>query len=540
MTEAVLWPLRWQWERKVDNMRVVTAAEMRQIDGTAMEKYGIPGIVLMENAGLRVVEVVEGILQSLKGKVFTILVGKGNNGGDGLVVARHLLNRGGRVKVLLLADPKDFQGDAKTNLNIWQQLGQPVYQVNQVNGINILKVALLNTDMIIDALFGTGFRGPVLEKMARVIELVNASKIPVVSVDIPSGLEADSGQVSGPCIRAQHTVTFGLPKLGLLLQPGSNLVGQLHIVDISLPLSLLENPEIPRQLITGELVASWFKPRPRDSHKGTYGRVLVVAGSRGMVGAARMCTQAVLRAGAGLVTLAVPASQQPVAAASLDEAMTLGLPETEAGTLAEAALEPVLAACAKADILVLGPGLSNQPETVQFVRQLLPQLTLPTVLDADGLNALVGNTEILEDCQAPLLITPHPGEMGRLLELSIAEVQENRIDLVRGVARKWNLVAILKGSGTVIGTPMGGLYLNTTGNPGMATGGSGDVLTGVLAGLLAQGFSMEQAAAAGTYLHGLAGDMAAEELGEISLLAGDLIKFLPSALQSVQDKACGH
>lgn len=515
-------------------MRVVTAAEMRQIDQTAMELYGIPGVVLMENAGLRVVEVIEEILQGIKGKVFTILVGKGNNGGDGLVVARHLLNREGRVKVLLLADPKEFQGDAKVNLNIWQQMGQPVYQVNQVNGINILKVALLNTDMLIDALYGTGFHGTVNEKLGRVIELVNASPVPVVAVDIPSGLAADGEPTSGPCIRADHTVTFGLPKLGLLVEPGATLAGKIHIADISLPRDLTESSTIPRQLITSAMVASWFKPRQRDTHKGTYGRVLVVAGSRGMIGAARLCTRAVLRSGAGLVTLVVPQSSQPLAATTIEEAMTKGLPETEAGTFATTALEPLLEACKTADVLVLGPGITTHPETVQFVRALLPRLTIPAVVDADALNALAGATEILLQVQVPLVITPHPGEMARLLGLSITEVQASRIDLTRAGAVKWKVMCILKGSRTIISTPEGGIYINPTGNSGMATGGSGDVLTGIIAGLMAQGVTPEQAAAAGTYLHGLAGDLAVTELGEISLLAGDILEFLPAAFKGIK------
>ncbi|WP_333870978.1 NAD(P)H-hydrate dehydratase [Desulforamulus putei] len=517
-------------------MRIATAAEMKQIDRRAMEQYGIPGVVLMENAGLRVVEVIQDILKEIKGKVFTILVGKGNNGGDGLVVARHLHNRGGQVKVLMLADPEEFQGDARVNLNIWQKMEQPVYQVNQVNGINIVKVALLNTDLIVDALYGTGFRGSVNEKTGRVIELINASPLPVVAVDIPSGLEADTGRANGPCIRADHTVTFGLPKIGLVVEPGAGYAGKLHVVDISLPRTLTESKEIPRQLLTGDMIASWFKPRQSDAHKGSYGRVLVLAGSRGMTGAARMAAKAALRAGAGLVTLALPESSQPEAAAAIDEAMTRGLPETTEGTLAAAALEPVLAACRSADVLVTGPGIGTHPETVELIRALLPRLTIPVVIDADALNALAGATDLLAKLTVPAILTPHPGEMGRLLDLTVAEVQENRLDLARAAAQRWNLVTVLKGARTVIGTPDGSLYINPTGNPGMATAGSGDVLAGLIAGLLAQGFSPERAAAAGVYLHGAAGDLAAGRLGQLSTMAGDILEFLPEAMQSALNK----
>ncbi|AEF93381.1 YjeF-related protein [Desulfotomaculum nigrificans CO-1-SRB] len=516
-------------------MRVVTAAEMRQIDQTAIKQHGIPGIVLMENAGLRVVEVIEGILGDVRDQVFSIIVGKGNNGGDGLVVARHLLNRGAQVKVLLMADPADFQGDARVNLNIWQNMGQPVYQVNQVNGINIIKVALLNTSMVIDALYGTGFHGVVNEKVGRIIELINDSHIPVVAVDIPSGLEADTGQVNGPCIKADHTVTFGLPKIGLVVEPGASYTGQLHIVDISLPRALTEAGHLQKYLLTGETVARWLPPRQSTGHKGTYGRVLVVAGSRGMVGAARLTTRGTLRAGAGLVTLALPAGLQPVAAASLDEAMSLALPETPEGTLAIGAAGVILETCRQVDVLALGPGLSTHPETAAMVKSLLPELEVPTVLDADALNALVGDVDMLGEAKAPLIITPHPGEMARLLDLQVAEVQENRIDLALAAARKWRVVVVLKGARTIVASPNGNIYINPTGNPGMATGGSGDALTGIIAGLLGQGLNPEQAAAAGVYLHGRAGDLAAEQLGQVSLLAGDIISFLPDVFKELEN-----
>ncbi|SHK68180.1 bifunctional ADP-dependent NAD(P)H-hydrate dehydratase/NAD(P)H-hydrate epimerase [Desulforamulus aeronauticus] len=515
-------------------MRVVTAAEMKQIDLQAIEKYGIPGIVLMENAGWRVVEIIEGIISEVKDKIVTILVGKGNNGGDGLVVARHLLNRGVQVKVLLLADPEEFQGDARINLHIWQKLGQPFYQVNQVNGINIVKVALLNTHLVVDALYGTGFRGTVNERVGRVIELINASNLPVVAVDIPSGLEADTGQINGPCIKATQTVTFGLPKLGLVVEPGASYAGKLHVADISLPRVLIENKDIPRQLLTRELVSSWFKPRLTTGHKGTYGHVLVVAGSRGMVGAARMTAKGALRSGAGLVTLALPGNCQPMVAAALDEAMTIGLPETAEGTLAGSALEEILQACKRADVLAIGPGLTTQPETVELVKTLLPALDIPVVIDADALNALQGATDILSCLTVPAVITPHPGEMARLLDRPLTEVQNDRLNVVCKAAKEWQVVTILKGARTVIAVPGGKLYINPTGNPGMASGGSGDVLTGVVAGLMAQGLTPEQSAAAATFLHGLAGDLAAERLGQRSALAGDLLTHLPTAIQELK------
>lgn len=528
-------PLLLLWERK-DNMRVVTAEEMKQIDLSATEQYGIPGLVLMENAGLGVVKVIEQKYQDLRGKVFSIIVGKGNNGGDGLVVARHLLNRGGQVKVLLMAEPIEFKGDAKVNLSIWQKMGQPVYQLNQVSGMNILKLALLSTDVIIDALYGTGFYGEVNEKAASVIELINSSNRPIISVDLPSGLEADTGKNSGICVKANHTVTFGLPKIGLVVEPGASFVGEIHIVDISLPRVLTETSAPVRQLLTKETVVRWLTPRTPEGHKGTYGRVLVVAGSRGMVGAAKLAARGALKAGAGLVTLAVPRSVQPVVAAGLDEAMTKGLPETAEGTLALDALEMILESCQGVDVLAIGPGITTQPETVELIRALIPRLTIPTVIDADALNALVSTTDVLGNATIPLIITPHPGEMARLLNLSVAEVQDNRLNSTIVTATEWNLVVLLKGARTVIASPAGNTYINPTGNPGMATGGSGDVLTGIIAGLLGQGLLPERATAAGAYLHGRAGDLAASQLGLHSTLAGDLLMFLPEAFKELAEE----
>ncbi|AEG59048.1 bifunctional ADP-dependent NAD(P)H-hydrate dehydratase/NAD(P)H-hydrate epimerase [Desulforamulus ruminis] len=516
-------------------MRVVTAAEMKKIDQLAVEQYGIPGIILMENAGLRAVEVIESLAGPIQGKTFTILVGKGNNGGDGLVVARHLHNKGARVKLLLAVKPDDLQGDARINLNIWQKMSQPVFQINQTNGINVLKMALLNTHMVVDALFGTGFRGRVNDKLGQVMNMVNASPAPVISIDIPSGLEADTGRSHGPCIRAAHTVTFGLPKVGLVLEPGATYAGTLHIVDISLPKVLTESSEIYRQLLTAEGVAAWFAPRKPDSHKGIYGRVLVVAGCRGMVGAARLASMGALRAGAGLVTLALPGSLQPVAASQMDEVMTLGLPETGEGSLAGAALDLILERCQQADALVLGPGIGTEPETRQWVQELLPQLALPSVIDADGLNALAGAAELWKQAKAPMIITPHPGELSRLLNTPVQEIQKDRIETARDAAHQWKLVTVLKGAGTVIATPDGDVYINPTGNPGMATGGSGDILAGMTASLLAQGFQPERAAAAAVYLHGLAGDLAARELGQAGMIAGDILRYVPAAFKSMEE-----
>jgi len=514
-------------------MRVVTAAQMRALDRAAMEEYGIPGLVLMENAGLAVVRVIREMLGGLRDRRVAVFAGKGNNGGDGLVAARHLFNAGAEVKLLLLARPEEMTGDAGVNLAIWKKMGQPVYTVSDREDLNAVRLFLVGADLVVDAIFGTGFRGAAREPAAGVIETINAGGRPVVSVDVPSGLEADTGQVHGPCVRAARTVTFALPKLGLVQEPGRSHAGVLHVADISIPAFLLEPGTPGRYLITADMVRGWLPVRPAWVHKGDCGRVLVVAGSRGMAGAACLAALGAARAGAGLTTLAVPAGIQDVVAGKLMEIITAGLPQTAEGSLSREARREIMLRLEGADALALGPGLSRHLETVALVRELLPNLRLPCVLDADGLNSLAGDTALLGRVRAPLVLTPHPGEMARLLGRTTAEIQSARVKTAEEAAAAWGKVVLLKGASTVIASPDGNTYINSTGNPGMATGGSGDVLTGVIAALLAAGVDAARAAAAGAYLHGLAGDLAAREKGVYGLLAGDILARLPEALARV-------
>lgn len=508
-------------------MRVVTAAEMGNIDKLAVEKYGIPSIVLMENAGIKVVEAVcRQLGGNVRGKAVTIFVGKGNNGGDGLVAARHLLNMGADVRVLMVADPAELKGDALTNLTIWQNLGQRVYPVHQPNGINLVKVSLLSTDLIIDAIFGTGFKGTVGEKFARIIELINNSGLPVVAVDIPSGLGADTGIAHGSVVKATTTVTFGLPKLGLVMEGGAAVSGDLHVVDIGLPRQLLSDQGIKRHLLDDDLIKKWLPKRKPTGHKGDFGRVLVVAGSRGMVGAALLTATAVLKSGAGLVTLALPESLYSAVMGLVPEIMMLPLPEQQGAIAAEAG-EIILEKLKQMDVLAIGPGLSQQPATVSMVQRLLPQVTIPTVVDADALNSLAKAEQIIEQINAPLVLTPHGGEMSRLVGKPVAEVMANRLSLVQQQAKAWGCTILLKGARTLVAEADGTLYINPTGNNGMATAGSGDVLTGLIAGLIAQGLDVGKAAAAGAYLHGKAGDLGSAQVGCRSLLAGDILQYLP-------------
>jgi len=513
-------------------MHLLTAEEMQNLDQKAINGLGIPGVVLMENAGLQVVQAIYSIIGDPRGRKITVFAGKGNNGGDGFVVARHLLNAGAEVKVFLFADIKDIAGDAKVNLNILQYMGHKVYPIINPNSINIVKLAMAYTDLNVDAIFGTGFNGAVPEHYANVIELINSSGKPVVAVDIPSGLEANTGKVHGQCVRATQTVTFAHAKIGLLVQQGPEYVGKLTVADISIPPDLVENQGIKRFLTTPEIIERIMPVRRPEGHKGTYGRVLVVGGSAGLSGAVVMASNAALRAGAGLVTLAVPAGLHDLMEIKLTEVMTKPLPETEDVSISPDASSTVQEMLQQADVLALGPGMSTNEDTVVFVRNLISQLEKPTVIDADGLNALVGATDILQKCRAPLVLTPHPGEMARLMEMTIEQVQDNRVRVTDEAARRWNAIVVLKGSRTIISTPDGTLYINPTGNPGMATGGTGDVLTGMIAGLIGQQIPPLEAAVAGVYWHGLAGDLAAAEKGMLSMTAGDVLDFLPQAIKT--------
>ena len=514
-------------------MRVVTAEEMKTLDQSAIQEYGVPGAVLMENAGRQVVEVIREIMGDVRGRIITVFVGKGNNGGDGFVIARHLLNLGAEVKLLAVTDLTDSTGDAAVNQTIWQRMEQKIYTLQHGDGINIVRLVLMNTDLIVDAIFGTGFRGEMPEKVGRLVEVLNSSGKPIVSVDIPSGLEADTGKTHGPCIQASHTVTFALPKLGLILEPGADYTGELHIADISIPSLLIERKAPPRYLITGEMVNSWLPARPSAAHKGSFGRVLVVAGSRGMTGAASLAGEAAVKTGAGLVTVAVPESLHDIMETKLTEAMTIPLPDSGKGYLSRDACQSILALLDNMDILAFGPGLSAVPEVVAVVKELLPSIRVPVVIDADALNALAGEADMLRKVQAPVVITPHPGEMARLLDISTKEIQSDRLTVTGKAATVWNVVALLKGARTVVAAPDGSIYINPTGNPGMATGGSGDVLTGMVAALLAQGMSPAHAAASGAYLHGMAGDMAVIKTGMPGLTASDILGHIPRAIMSV-------
>jgi NAD(P)H-hydrate epimerase len=517
----------------IEVIPVLTAQEMRERDARAIREYGIPSCVLMENAGVEATREILEAYPALRTGRAVVLCGKGNNGGDGFVVARRLREHGAHVETFLVADPAEIVGDARVNLEILTRLGEPVRTIGP-GDLADLRARLAAADVVVDGLLGTGVSGPVTGLLAESIECVNACGRPVVALDLPSGLGADGVEALGVAVQATLTVAFGFPKRSLVLHPAASHAGRVRVVDIGIPRRLAAPQDAGMGLLEASDVSAAFPARPSHAHKGTFGHVLVIAGSVGKTGAAALASQAALRIGAGLVTLAIPASLNAILEAKLTEVMTEPVPETEAQSIGLAARGRLLALAGGKSAVVLGPGLGTHPETAALVRELVPALQVPLVLDADGLNALAGAADLLKGLAAPVVLTPHPGEMGRLTERPRDEVVRDRIRLVRDAARQWGVTLVLKTARTLIGSGEGPVAIVPTGNPGMATAGTGDVLAGAIAGLMGRGASARLAAAAGAYVHGLAGDLTAERLGEEAMLAGDLLEDLPEAIRRVK------
>ncbi len=508
---------------------------MKQVDRQTTARYRVPSGMLMENAGRSVAEFIQSRFPDLAGRRVLVFCGKGNNGGDGFVVARHLLKMGAKPSVHFIGDPREMKGDAATNLRRWKKLGKLVVD----RGTGAGGWIPLSADMIVvDALLGTGVRGAVEGRLREVIASINERGVgcAVVSVDIPSGLHADTGEVQGAAVVADYTVTFTAPKPGMVSGAGGSHVGELLARQIGSPAALIEE--------TGKGNLRWSEaaefgafalPRKAAGNKGDYGHALVVAGSVGKSGAAVLSSWAALRAGAGLVTVATPEPVLAIVASHTPEIMTEPLAATKVGTISERCLEGGLFTTLLKGkrTLAIGPGLSTNAETQQFVRTVLGNRSVPIILDADGLNAFAGRASELKRTDGMLCVTPHPGEMARLLGCTVKDVQAHRVEIALQAAADWNAMVVLKGSETVIAAPGGIAFVNSTGNPGMATGGTGDVLTGMLAGLTAQYGTndWQRLLAFGVFLHGLAGDIAYAESGETPLMASDLIRSIPRAYQ---------
>jgi ADP-dependent NAD(P)H-hydrate dehydratase / NAD(P)H-hydrate epimerase len=514
-------------------MKIVSAAEMREIDRVTSERYGVPSLTLMESAGTAVADFV--LEQYPEARLIAVICGKGNNGGDGFVAARKLREGGREVFVLLLSEPSELRGDAAA---MFERMSMSPAVVKSPGDLATAEPRLHEAELLVDAILGTGFRPPVSGMYGLAITALNATRAPVVAVDIPSGADADSlSAQSGMVARADAIVTFTVPRPGHVF--GALTTGPVEIAPIGSPEEAIGS-SLHLNLITPREIAPLIAPRARESNKGSYGHVLVIGGSLGKAGAAAMAGMSVLRSGAGLSTVATPKSVLATVAGFHPEIMTEPCEETDAGSISLRALEyGYMDTLVKGKtVLAIGPGISRHAETSEFVRTVVTKYAAPMVVDADGLNAFEGAAEKLSGKGRTLVITPHPGEMARLTGLSIPDVQKDRIGVARSFAREHDLIVVLKGHRTLIAQPNGEVWVNTTGNPGMATGGTGDVLTGMVAGMLAQNPSRAvEAITAAIYLHGLAGDVASETMGEHSLVATDLIEALPEAFRRVREAA---
>jgi NAD(P)H-hydrate epimerase len=515
-------------------MKIVSAAEMREIDRVTSDRFGVPSLTLMENAGTAVADFVAS--QYPSAKRIGVICGKGNNGGDGFVVARQLHQAGKEVRVLLLAEPAELRGDAAEMFTKLPIAPVTVTSHDQLKAASAR--AVFGADVLVDAILGTGFRPPVSGLYAEAIAALNAVSAPVVAVDIPSGADADvMGEQVGAVARADAVVTFTAPRpahIFGMLTAGPTVISPIGSPDQAIVSSLQLNVITPRDL------APLIGPRPRAANKGSFGHVLLLGGSLGKAGAAAMAGMAVLRAGAGLSTVATAKSVMATVAGFHPELMTEPLDETDAGSISVRALQQrrMDSLAERKTVLAVGPGISRNSETAEFVREVVKKYKLPVVLDADGLNAFEDRAAELKKIAGTLIITPHPGEMARLIGSTIPAVQHGRLNVARTFAREHDAIVVLKGHRTLIAQPDGTVWVNTTGNPGMATGGTGDILTGMVAGLIAQNPDrIADAVMAAVHLHGLAGDVACESMGEQSLVATDLLKALPEAFRRTRRAA---
>lgn len=507
---------------------------MQEIDRLSISKYGVPGIVLMEHAGRGTAKSILKALPALNSadKV-AIFAGPGNNGGDGFVVARWLASAGIPVLIFLISSSDKIHGDARTNYEIALRLKLSLYSVADEHDWGKYKNIAAGSCLLVDAIFGTGLKREISGLTAEIINWINDLGKPVWSVDIPSGIDADTGRPLGPAVRATRTVTFGLPKLGHVMFPGADHLGQLEIIDIGIPETAVREVAPKRVLLTPDVCRKWLLPRNPDSHKGTYGHALILAGSPGKTGAATLTCLGALRSGAGLVTLGIPRSLNAILEVKLTEAMSAPLPETAEHTLSKAALPEVNELLKGKKVLAVGPGISYNSETQEIIRKLAREAEIPMVIDADGLGAI---KDELKDFQPEKIriLTPHPGEMARLTEKNTTFVQQNRISIAEDLARQFGVYVVLKGAATVIAAPDGTTGINTTGAPVLAAGGTGDVLTGLIAGFLAQSYGAFEAACLAVFCHGAAGDLLAKGEKTSGILASEIAEAVPAVMAELR------
>lgn len=498
-------------------MKACFSSQMREIDKAAAETGKIPGIVLMENAAIACVKHLERL--DLHNKRTAVFCGKGNNGGDGLAIARHLINMGVDTDIYLVCG-RNFSGDALTNYEILLQMDVQMYDISYQDD---LQYQIMSYDIVIDSIFGTGIRGDISGIAAEVIAQINEYSKFVFSVDIPSGVNGDDGSVCNTAVKADMTVTFGAYKIGMLSFPGADLCGKIFVENISIPKYIMEHINI--NVTDKELAESIMPKRKANSHKGDYGKLLIVGGSKGMTGAPAMAAEAALKCGCGLISVGIPESLNSIMEVKLTEQMTCPLKETDGVINTDSVLQ-IIEKAESCDALIFGPGIGRTPEITDILREILKKSQIPVIIDADGLYALSRDMDMLSDCSCNLIFTPHEMEFSRLTGYSLEEIQKNRIDISKKFAAEFGVTLVLKGPRTIITAPDETQYINITGNDGMATGGSGDVLAGMIGAFLARGCSETDAAVLGVYCHGLAGDKAAEIFGKDSLTPTDIISAI--------------
>ncbi len=520
-------------------MRILNAAQMREAERVAIEDIGIPSVVLMENAGRQVVAAIESAFPAVLDGRIAVLCGRGNNGGDGFVVARTLLERGVDAAVFVIGVLADVKGDARANLDILGRLGVTVVEIGDEQTWELHFSEISQCALIVDAIFGTGLRSPLAGMLETVVADVNASGLPIVSIDLPSGMSADTSHLIGDCIEASMTVALTAPKLPLVLPPAEPFAGDVVVAHIGVTQEIVDSVGGRHvDLLSPEQMRSLVAPRATDSHKGDFGRVTIVAGSRGKTGAAYLAAMGALRSGAGLVTVATPASCLPIVASMAPEFMTEPLAESDEGVVVESGVERVLEL--RHDVVACGPGLGLTAGAAALVRGLLERVDAPLVLDADALTLLAEAPELLAGRDdRHVIITPHPGEMARLVGVTIEDVQANRLEVAGEFATKHAVFVVLKGHRTIIATPEGHLYVNPTGGVGLATGGTGDVLTGVIAAWLAQLLDAEAACRLGVFLHGIAGDLAEASEGQVAMTSSSVLAHLGGALAQLTNPPRG-
>ena len=512
-------------------MLVLDAKTMQAMDKKTIEEIGIPGLILMENAGIGCTDILLKELGEKAEKGILVVAGPGNNGGDGFVIARHLFQKGISVKVILLVNEGKYKGDALTNLKAIKGLGIEILDCSSTERLLGGRGLFEHAGIIVDAIFGTGLKRPVSGHFETAINLMNESGAGKFSVDIPSGLSSDSGKVLGTAFNAHVTCTMAFPKIGHVNWPGRLYTGRLFVIDIGIPRSLTSEFEIKEEFFEKNDFLRLLKPRPSDGHKGTFGHLLIIGGSRGKIGASCLCAIGALRSGAGLVTVASPRSSQFIISQKLTEAMTEGFSETPSGEPSTEAFEDINMLLEKKRAACIGPGLGLSEGAKRLCQKVAVFCPTPLVMDADSLTAIAECLEVLKEAKAPRILTPHPGEMARLCGISTTEVQEDRIGVSRMLSMETGAIVCLKGFSTVVASPDGRISINSTGNSGMGTGGMGDTLTGIIGALLCQGYDPFDAARLGVYAHGAAGDLCAKVKGPYGYLASEAAEFLPRIWQ---------